>query len=85
MSNFTDNRARIKSFKKMGRKSVLMGFWLAGYMLGFFAWMVKAPMLQFIESLGFGADTAEGVIAGLFGSSVMILAVLVWSFFSSSS
>jgi hypothetical protein len=69
----------------MGRKSVLVGFWLVGYVLGFFAWMVKGPMLQFMESFGLGADVAQGIIAGLFGSTVMILGVLVWSFFSSSS
>lgn len=52
-------------------------------MLGAFAWMVKGPLLQFIESVGLSSDTAEGMIAGLFGSSVMVLSILFWSFLSS--
>jgi len=56
-----------------------------GYALGGFAWLVKTPLIQFIESLGFSSDLTQGLIAGLFGSSVMVLAVLTWSFLSSSS
>lgn len=69
----------------MGRKSVLFGFWLVGYILGLFAWLVRIPTLQFIENLGLSANTAEALIAGLFGSGVMVIAVLVWSFLSSDS
>ena len=68
----------------MGRKAALFGFWLAGYVLGIFAWIVRVPLLQFIESIGLGANTAEALIAGLFGSSVMLVGVLLWSFLSSS-
>ena len=67
----------------LGRKGVLLGFWVGGYVLGAFAWMVKGPLLQFIESVGLSSDTAEGMIAGLFGSSVMVLSILFWSFLSS--
>jgi hypothetical protein len=68
----------------MGRKAVLIGFWLAGYVLGMFAWLVRVPVLQFIESIGLSANTSEALIAGLFGSSVMLVGVLLWSFLSSS-
>jgi hypothetical protein len=68
----------------MGRKAVLFSFWLVGYLLGMFAWLVRVPVLQFIESIGLSANTAEALIAGLFGSGVMLAAVLLWSFLSSS-
>jgi hypothetical protein len=68
----------------MGRKAVLFSFWFAGYVLGIFAWLVRVPVLQFIESIGLGANTAEALVAGLFGSSVMLVGVLLWSFLSSS-
>jgi hypothetical protein len=68
----------------MGRKAVLFSFWLVGYVLGMFAWLVRVPVLQFIESIGLSANTAEALIAGLFGSGVMLAAVLLWSFLSSS-
>lgn len=60
-------------------------FWILGYALSAFAWLVRAPLIQFIESLGFSSDLTQGLIAGLLGSSVMVLAVLTWSFLSSSS
>lgn len=69
----------------MGRKGVLVGFWMGGYVLGAFAWMVKGPVVSFIESVGLNSASAEGLIAGLFGSSVMVLGVLIWSFLSSPS
>ena len=68
----------------MGRKAVLLGFWIVGFVLGEIAWFLKTPMLQAIENLGLSADTGQALIAGLFGSIVMVLAVLVWSFLSSN-
>ena len=58
---------------------------MAGFLLGAFAWLVKTPVLQFIENLGISADAGQALIAGFFGSSVMVLAVVVWSFLSSSN
>ena len=66
----------------MGRKAALIVFWIVGYVLGAFAWLVKTPFLNFIESLGLSSDLSQGLIAGLFGSSVTVLAVLIWSFLS---
>lgn len=60
-------------------------FWIGGYALGAFAWLVKTPLIQFVENLGLSADLTQGIMAGLFGSTVMVLAVLVWSFLSSPS
>jgi hypothetical protein len=67
----------------MGRKEALLGFWLVGYIIGFMAWLGKASMLKFIENIGISAQTAEALLAGLFGSTVMVLGVLIWSFFTS--
>ena len=69
---------------EMGRKAVLFGFWIVGYIIGGFAWLMKAPILNFIEGLGLSSDLSQALIAGLFGSSVMVLSVLIWSFLSSS-
>jgi len=69
----------------LGRKAALFGFWIGGFILGGFAWMVKTPVLNFVQSIGLSSDTSQALIAGLFGSTVMVLSVLAWSFLSSSS
>lgn len=67
----------------MGRKAVLFGFWLLGYALGFFAWLVRVPVLRFIENFGISADLAGALIAGLAGSVLMLVGVILWSYLSS--
>jgi len=69
----------------LGRKAALFGFWIVGFALGAFAWMVKTPVLNFVESIGLSSDASQALIAGFFGSVVMVLSVLAWSFLSSSS
>ena len=68
----------------MGRKAVLFGFWLLGYALGFFAWLVRAPVIQFIMSLGLTEEVAGALITGLAGSIMMLVGVILWSYLSSS-
>jgi hypothetical protein len=68
----------------LGRKEALLGFWLVGYLIGFIAWLGKSSMIQFIENIGISAQTAEALLAGLFGSTIMVLGVLIWSFLSST-
>jgi len=85
MSSFTDSERDIAGRTKLGRKAVLFVAWIGGYLLGAFAWLVRAPLLQFIGSLGLSSDASQGLVAGLFGSSVMVVGVLVWSFLSSPS
>jgi len=70
---------------KMSRKVVLLVFWIFGYFLGALAWAVKGPLVQFIENVGLSSDAAGGILAGFFGSSVMVLSLLFWSYISSSS
>jgi hypothetical protein len=69
----------------LGRKAALFGFWIVGFGLGAFAWMVKTPVINLVQSIGLSSDASQALIAGLFGSVVMVLSVLVWSFLSSSS
>lgn len=69
----------------LGRKAFLLAVWIGGYILGAFAWLIRAPLLQFIGSLGLSSDVSQGLVAGLFGSSVMVLGVLFWGYLSSSS
>jgi len=66
----------------MGRKLVLFGFWLVGYALGFFAWMVRTPVISWIMTLGVSADVAGAMITGLASSIVMLVGVMLWSFLS---
>lgn len=66
----------------MGRKIVLFGFWLVGYALGFFAWLVRAPVIGWIMTLGVSADVAGALITGLASSIIMLVGVLLWSFLS---
>ena len=68
----------------MGRRTVLIGFWLLGYALGFFAWLVRAPVMNFVMSLGLSADAASALITGFAGSIVMLVGVILWSYLSSS-
>ena len=64
----------------MGRKAVLFGFWILGYMLGFFAWVLRAPILGWIMNLGFSEEIAGALITGLAGSMVMLVGVVLWSY-----
>jgi hypothetical protein len=60
-------------------------FWIVGYILGAAAWLVRAPVIQFIETFGLNADATQALLAGLLGSTVMVVGILFWSFLSSSS
>ena len=68
----------------MGRKLVLIGFWLLGYALGFFAWLVRIPVINALENIGFSSDAAGALITGFAGSLVMLVGVIMWSYLSSS-
>ncbi len=68
----------------MGRKTILFGFWLLGYALGFFAWLVRAPVMTFFLSLGLSPDAAGALVTGFAGSTVMLVAVFLWSYLSST-
>ena len=68
----------------MGRKAVLFGFWLLGYALGFFAWLVRAPVINWIMSLGFSDEVAGALVTGFAGSLMMLVGVILWSYLSSS-
>jgi len=68
----------------MGRKLVLVGFWLLGYALGFFAWLVRIPVINALENIGLSSDAAGALITGFAGSLVMLVGVIMWSYLSSS-
>ncbi len=64
----------------MGRMAVLTGFWLLGYALGFFAWIVRKPVLDFIRTFGLSEELAGALITGFAGSLVMLVGVVLWSY-----
>ena len=68
----------------MGRNLVLFGFWLLGYFLGFFAWLIRVPVINALENIGFSSDAAGALITGFAGSLVMLVGVIMWSYLSSS-
>jgi hypothetical protein len=68
----------------MGRMAVLFGFWLLGYALGFFAWVVRAPVISWIMTLGVTAEVAGAMITGFAGSIVMLVGVVLWSYMSTN-
>lgn len=61
---------------------VLFGFWLLGYALGFFAWLVRTPVISWIMTLGISADMAGAMITGLASSIMMLVGVVLWSYLS---
>lgn len=63
----------------MGRKTILVGFALLGYVLGFFAWLVRGSVTDLIERIGVNQDIAGAILAGIAGGFLMVIAVLVWA------
>jgi len=63
----------------MGRKTVLFGFWLLGYVLGFLAWVLRKPLVDLVARLGVNQDVASAILAGIAGGFLMVISVLVWS------
>jgi hypothetical protein len=57
---------------------------LLGYALGFFAWLVRAPVINWVANLGVSADVAGALITGLAGSIVMLVGVILWSYLSNT-
>ncbi len=55
---------------------------MVGYALGFFAWLVRAPVITWVMTLGISADVAGAMITGLASSIVMLVGVMLWSFLS---
>ncbi len=84
MSCFTEVHGTSLGDNIMGRKAVLVGFWIVGFVFGEVAWFMKTPVVQAIQNLGLSADATQALVSGMFGSMVMVLAVLAWSFLSSS-
>jgi hypothetical protein len=75
---YTERRFPVES-KKMGRKTVLLGFALFGYVLGFLAWLLRSSVVNLVESLGVNQDIAGAILAGIAGGFLMVLAALVWA------
>ena len=55
---------------------------MLGYALGFFAWLVRAPVINWVTNLGVSSDVAGALITGFAGSIVMLVGVVLWSYLS---
>jgi len=72
---------------RMGRGSVIFGFWLLGYALGFAAYLIRVPFLVGLYTI-FGsanADLVGALVSGLAGSVMMLVFLLVWSHWGSNN
>ena len=72
---------------QLGRGTIIFGFWLLGYALGFVAYLARVPFITALVEL-FGAANATiigAAISGLAGSVVMLVFLLVWSHMGSSN
>ncbi len=63
----------------MGRKTIILGFALFGYVLGFLAWLLRGSFADLIAGFGANQDIADAVLAGIAGGFLMLIAVLVWA------
>jgi hypothetical protein len=63
----------------MGRKTVLIGFALFGYVLGFLAWLLRSSVASFVSNIGLNQDISGAILAGIAGGFLMLVSVLVWS------
>ncbi len=63
----------------MGRKTILLGFALFGYVLGFLAWLLGGSFADLAAAFGANQDIADAVLAGIAGGFLMVIAVLVWA------
>jgi hypothetical protein len=71
---------------QIGRGTIIFGFWLLGYALGFVAYLVRVPFITALIGL-FGAANATiigAAVSGLAGSVVMLVFLFVWSHLGSS-
>ena len=63
----------------MGRKTILLGFALFGYVLGFLAWLLRSSVAGFVASVGANQEIAGAILAGIAGGFLMVIAALVWA------
>jgi len=63
----------------MGRKTVLIGFALFGYVLGFLAWLLRSSVANLVSNIGLNQDISGAILAGIAGGFLMLVSVLVWS------
>lgn len=72
---------------QMGRGSVIFGFWLLGYALGFVAYFVAWPLIEGLDILSrsMSSDIVGGMISGLAGSFISLAILYMWSHGSSHS
>ncbi len=66
---------------QMGRGSVIFGFWLLGYALGFVLYIARVPFILGIQYVigSASADIVGGLISGFAGSILMLAFLYVWS------
>ena len=71
----------------MGRAAAVIGIWFAGFLLGFIAYLSYPGLKQFVLMLapfllGLDSQIIGGVVAGLAGSLVTMVTVLMWAYSS---
>ena len=63
----------------MSRLTVLLGFALFGYVLGFLAYLDGPAIVRDVARIGLNQDIVGAILAGIAGGFLMVITVLVWS------
>jgi nitrate reductase gamma subunit len=63
----------------MSRLTVLFGFALFGYVLGFLAFLIGPSVADVIARIGIDQNIVAAILAGIAGGFLMVITVLVWS------
>ena len=65
----------------MSRGTVIFGFWLLGYALGFIAYIGRTPIIAAVDYIigSANADLVGAMVSGLAGSILMLVALFLWS------
>ncbi len=66
---------------QMGRGSIIFGFWLVGYALGFVAYFLAVPLIEGLGILtrSMSGEIVGGMVSGLAGSFISLGVLYIWS------
>lgn len=70
----------------MGRKAILTGFWLVGFAIGFFGYLVYPNVADFLmavlPTLFASRQIVGAFLSGIAGSIITTVTLIMWSYLS---
>lgn len=71
---------------RMGRKTILAGFWLLGFSIGFIGYLIYPGLVDFLmhalPSLFTDKVVVGAFLSGIAGSIITTVSVVLWSYLS---